>query len=372
MQSDPFPIKIVESSRFSDHVEAVMSYRAWTTKLILLFPLVITANAKDIRDFDPLFSAHDTLDIEFEGPFTLLTRERPDEEELPGKFRFNADDGSTIEFDIVIRTRGNNRRDREICRFPPLRLNFKKSQTKDTLFDKQDKLKLVTHCQNNSTNYNQAVVSEYLAYRVLNKLTDKSFRARLLRIKYVFTDSSREIETYGILIEHKDRLGKRIDGKPLAVEAVAVRDLRPADLNLASVFQYFIGNTDFSPIATAPDDDCCHNQALFAGEQGLHQTIPYDFDRTGWVNAPHATPNPRFGLRSVRVRLYRGRCVNNAHLDATLQVYRERRSDIEAVVNDQAELSKKTRRYLLGFIESFYKTIGDPKRLEKRIVKKCI
>lgn len=372
MQSDPFPIKIVASSGFCDSIGVVMSYRAWTTKLILLFPLVIAANAKDIRDFDPLFASNDTLDVEVEGPFSLLTRERPDEEELPGKFRYSADDGSLIEFDVVIRTRGNNRRDREICRFPPLRLNFKKSQTKDTLFDKQDKLKLVTHCQSNTKRYDQAVVSEYLAYRVLNVLTDVSFRARLLRIKYVYTDSNREIETYGILLEHKDRLGKRIDGKPLAVERVAVSDLRPADLNLASVYQYFIANTDFSPVATAPDEDCCHNQALFASEQGKHYTVPYDFDRTGWVNAPHATPNPRFRLRSVRERLYRGRCVNNELLDTTLQLYREHRNDIEAVVNDQAELARNTRSHLLGFIESFYKTIDDPKRVEQRIIKKCI
>ncbi|MDH3409035.1 MAG: hypothetical protein OEN51_06700, partial [Gammaproteobacteria bacterium] len=153
-----------------------------TATLILLFPLALAANEKDIRDFDPLFDHDDTLNVELEGPFGWLTRERPDEEEVPGKFRFNADDGSTVELDVVIRTRGKNRRDKETCRFPPLRLNFKRSQTDDTLFDKQDKLKLVTHCRSNSERYDQAVVSEYLAYRILNTLTDRSFRARLLRI----------------------------------------------------------------------------------------------------------------------------------------------------------------------------------------------
>lgn len=349
-----------------------MSYRNWTAAAILLFPLAIVANAKDIRDFDPLFDSQDTLDVEVEGPFKLLTRERPDEEEVPGKFRYVASDGSEVEFDIVLRTRGRNRRDKEICEFPPLRLNFKKTQTKDTLFDKQDKLKLVTHCASNSTRYEQAVIREYLAYRVFNLLTDVSFRAKLVRIHYVYTDENRNVDSYAILIEHKDRVSKRINAKPLTVEKIKTGDLRPAELNLASVFQFFIANTDFSPIAAAPDEDCCHNQALFAGDEGLDFTIPYDFDRAGWVDSPHATPNPRFNLRSVRVRLYRGRCVNNEHLDATLNIFREHRSGIEALVNEQTEMSAKTRRELLGFIGNFYKTADYPKRVDRQLVKKCI
>ena len=312
-----------------------------------------------------------TLNVSIEAPFGMLTRKRPDEEEADGKFRFEAEDGSTVEFDVALRTRGNNRRDRKICSFPPIRLNFKKSQTKGSLFHKQDKLKLVTHCENNSERYEQAVLREYLAYRILNVLTDTSFRVRLLRISYVFTDRDRQIASYAFLIEHKDRLSKRIAADPLAVERVAVRDIRPADLNLTSVFQFFLGNTDFSPVATTPDEDCCHNQALFAPEDGLYFTVPYDFDRTGWVDPPYAAPNPRFRLRSVRERLYRGLCVNNAQLDTTLQLFRAHRGDIAALIDDQAELLDHTRRKLREYTDSFYRIIDDPDRVERNIIKSC-
>ena len=67
---------------------------------------------------------------------------------------------------------------------------------------------LVAHYQ--STVYN-------LAYRILNLLTDTSFRARLLTVTYLYTDDDREVESYAILIEHKDRLSKRINGKPLSM-----------------------------------------------------------------------------------------------------------------------------------------------------------
>ena len=196
------------------------------------------ANAKDIREYDPLFSAHDTLKIEVEGPFAFLARERPDEEEAEGKVRFVNTDGETLDFDVQIRARGNWRRNPEICDFPPLRINFKKSQTDDTLFHKQDKIKLVTHC-NNTNRYAQAVISEYLAYRIYNALTDYSFRVRLVDITYVYTDREKSTNSYAVLIEHKERLGKRIDGDPVETERVPVSSIYPQNLNLASVFQYF-------------------------------------------------------------------------------------------------------------------------------------
>ena len=349
-----------------------MPYLIWTVTIVALFPASFAAYAKDIKDFDPLFASQETLEVEVEGPFAMIARERSDEEETGGKFRFIADDGTTVELDVLIRARGNWRRNPDICKFPPLRLNFKKSQTDDTLFNKQDKLKLVTHCRNNSDRYNQAVISEYLAYRAFNVLTDYSYRVRLLKMKYVFTDRETELETYGILIEHDDRLGKRINGEPVEVERVALSTIRSDDLNLASVFQYFVGNTDFSPKATAPDEECCHNQALFTSEDGPYYTIPYDFDQTGIVDAKHAAPNPRFGIRNVRVRVYRGRCENNDHLEVTFQRFRDHRDDFEALINNQFELNSETQDNLLEYVESFYDTIDNPKRVEHRIITKCI
>lgn len=348
-----------------------MLYRHSTLAIVALFLAAGAASAKDISDYDPLFQSQDTLEIEVEGPFTFLARERPDEEEAPGKLRYVNADGKSIEFDVQIRARGNWRRNPEICRFPPLRINFKKSQTDDTVFDKQDKIKLVTHCNNNKR-YEQAVISEYLAYRIFNTLTDYSFRVRLVNMTYVYTDRNETTNSYAVFIEHKDRLGKRIDGDPVETERVAVNSIFPENLNLASVFQYFIGNTDFSPIATAPDEDCCHNQALFTSEAGPYRTIPFDFDQTGLVDAKHAAPNPRFGIRTVKVRLYRGRCVNNELLPVTLQRFRDKRPEIEALIENQPELTSTTRRNLLKYVESFYEAIDDPRQVQRRLVDACL
>ena len=333
---------------------------------------LLAAATQSVADVDPLFASHDILEVEIAAPFAMLADERPNEEEAAGKFRYAAEDGTLVEFDVAVRTRGRLRRGKETCTFPPLRLNFKKSQTKDTLFDKQDKVKLVTHCRSKAHRYEQAVIAEYLTYRIFSMLTDRSFNARLMRVTYVPTDEGRDMESYAILIESKDRLQKRLDAKPMSIARVEVSSIRPEDLNLASVFQFFIGNTDFSPVQTAPDEDCCHNQVLFVREDELSYTVPYDFDQSGLVDAPHAFPNPRFRLKDARERLYRGRCVNNERLPATLRLFRERRDDIEKLIQDQPGLDSATERSILEFVEEFYKTIDNPKWLQSSIVKKCI
>ncbi|MDX2413078.1 MAG: hypothetical protein QNK16_11785 [Woeseiaceae bacterium] len=351
----------------------------WTTATIVLFLPIFAASAQDNNVPDPLFASDEIIDVEIEAPFGFLTSERPNDEEVAGKFRYTADDGSLVEFEVAVRTRGRLRRTKEVCQFPPLRLNFKKSEVKGSLFDKQDRLKVVTHCRK-QTRYEQAVVSEYLAYRIFNLLSDASYRVRLLRATYTYNDEERQVQSYAILIEHKDRIGNRLNAKAVQIddpdtkeiESAMVQDLRRPDSNLASVFQYLIGNTDFSAVKAAPGEDCCHNQTIFALEGEPNYTVPYDFDQSGLVNAPHALPNVRFALRSTRERLYRGRCVNNGYLPATLRLFNDKRDDIEALVRNQQDLTKGAARRMLVFIKQFYDTINKPRRLDREIVKRCI
>jgi hypothetical protein len=323
-------------------------------------------------EIDPLFQSSSTLEVEIDGPFEMLSEDRPDEEEFPGKFRYTADDGEIVEFEVVLRTRGRVRRLRETCTFPPIRLNFKKKEVDETLFHKQDKVKLVTHCRNRAKRYEQAVVAEYLTYKMFSLLTDRSFQARLLNATYIYTDEDRSINSFAVLIEPQDRLEKRLGAKRTEADWVKVSDIEPGDLNLASVFHYFIGNTDFSPIGSDPEEDCCHNQALLEREGALALTIPYDFDQSGLVGAPHAAPNPRFKLRSPRQRLYRGRCENNDYLPATFDLFRERRAAIEQLVREQPEYDDGMKKSMLKYIADFYETIDNPKEIQREFVSRCI
>ncbi len=342
----------------------------WTLAAVLgfLLPAVSAAGEQP----DPLFRSNTTIDVRLLSPLTTILRERESGEELDGKLEFVDESGAPVEIDVAVRARGRFRLQNDICRFPPLRLNFKNKQTKDLLFDNQDKVKLVTHCNDKSRRYEQSLLREYVAYRILNELTDVSFRVRLLRITYVDTDERRPDRTqFGFIVESSDRLARRLDLSEMDLAATRPSALKPDHLNIVSLFQYLIGNTDFSPVQGSKDT-CCHNHVLIGREDELLYSVPYDFDHAGLVDAPYAGPNPRFRLKNVRQRLYRGRCANNAHLAATIARFKERRGAILALVDEPPGLTDRVRATMRKYIESFYNTIESPQLVQRNLVKKCI
>ena len=340
--------------------------------LLLLLALAAGAAAQADQQPDPLFLSDTTLRVRLVSELDTIVSERPNEEYLPGKLSYVAEDGNTVELDVGIRTRGNFRRREDVCPFPPLRLNFKKKQVKGTVFDGQDKIKLVTHCNPSSYIYEQAVVAEYLAYRVLNLLTDFSFRVRLIRVEYAHADDDKGFETFAFMIEHARRLAKRTGIPELEVDKTDFSNLDWQHQNLMSVYQFFLGNTDFSPVRVSGNNDCCHNYALFGNPDELpYFAVPYDFDMSGFVNPPHAAPNPALKIDSVRDRLYRGRCSTNDFLPGSFETFMERRQEITDLVNGQEELGARTRRDLMKFIDGFYRTISSERRTSREIIRRC-
>ena len=62
-----------------------------------------------------------------------------------------------------------------------------------------------------------------------------------------------------------------------------------------SVFQYMVGNTDWSMVRF-------HNVEVSRTPRGVYVPVPYDFDWTGLVSTRYARPNEGLGIRSVRQR----------------------------------------------------------------------
>ena len=100
--------------------------------------------------------------------------------------------------------------------------------------------------------------------------------------------------------------------------------------------------------------------------------MPYDFDQAGIVDAPHAGPNPAFSIRSVKQRLFRGRCIHNDILDTTIRKYNDHRDEILEVVTEVEAVHSRSTKMMSSYNEQFYKLIGSEKRLNSQIVKKCI
>jgi hypothetical protein len=75
-----------------------------------------------------------------------------------------------------------------------------------------------------------------------------------------------------------------------------------------AVFEYFIGNTDWSV-------EYLQNVKLLATDtNSVAYTVPYDFDHAGIVSPPYAKPAEQLQLSSVRERRYRGYCLTDLSL----------------------------------------------------------
>ena len=320
----------------------------------MVFTLATTASADTKTKTDniaPMFASNDILDVTIRAPFTTIMRERSIDEDQPATLTYNDAEAGEITVELDIRTRGRFRRLPSTCKWAPLRLSFKKSSVKESVFAGSRKMKLVTHCRNGSVVYSQALLSEHLAYRIFNLLTDASFRVRLMRVTYVDTDKNdRENTEFAFLIEHKKQVAKRIGLKVNDTPSTEIGNLDGPHTNLSSLFQYLIGNTDFSPIRAAP----------------------YDCDMSGIVDAPHSAPSPNFNLRNVRQRLYRGRCANNEHIAASVQTFIDRKDGIYDLVTSNELYRSNIRRETLRFLDEFYRIIESPKMVQSQLVSKCV
>jgi hypothetical protein len=275
--------------------------------------------------------------------------------------------------EIGLRTRGKFRLKRSTCEFPPLRVNVRTQQASNTVFAGEDKLKLVTHCDDDRSEYEQYVLQEYLVYRLYNLFSDMSFNVRLAHITYVDTEEDRDtITRYGFFIEDEEHVAMRSGWEALEVPQVPPDVYDQVQLNLVEVFQYLIGNTDWDAFKNAPDEDaCCHNVKVVGDMVGPVFPIPYDFDFSGIIDTRYATPDPSLRMRNVRQRQYRGICRPREEIDSTLQVFQDLKDDVYALYRTQQGLDEDVLEDTIEYIDEFYETIENPGRVRSRIERDC-
>ena len=254
------------------------------------------------------------------------------------------------------------------CDFPPIRLDFSKDNTKKTVFAGLNKPKLTNFCRDDDT-YEQYVLQELQAYRIYWTLTHNSHAVRALRITYVDSASGKPLTTrYAFIAEDPGRMSARLGGKILDIKGAGPDDMQPDAMVLAGLFEYLIGNTDFSMSAL-------HNVELFARNDG-NDPIPVarDFDFSGLVNARYATPDGRLKIRTVRDRLYRGYCAPDSSYAKVFALFDARKDAIYSLYHDkvgslmQPKLVDETTKYL----DDFYKTIDNPKNAKSDIIEACL
>ena len=339
------------------------------TSLLLAIPCTTIAEDKKPPK---LFEETSEMQVTLAGPWRRIKRNIEDDALYPAKLTDTATDGTQKTFDLEVAPRGLTRRLR-VCDFPPLKLHFDKNLTKGTEFRGNKSWKLVTYCDTHSK-YEQYYVKEFLAYRIYNLITDYSFRVRPMMITYIDSDRAKDSLTrFGFLIEDLDEVADRNDLKKLELEQISHKHLDATEISKFSLFQYLIGNLDWSAFDSPGDEDCCHNSKLIGKDKETipKYGVPYDFDSSGLVDAHYALPPDGLGVRNIRQRLYRGYCFANDQLPRAVALFNERKTDILALFRNNRHLNDKTRKKAINYIEDFYEIINDPKQFEKQIIGRC-
>ncbi len=319
-----------------------------------------------IDSIPPLFGSHELLELTLEADFDQLRRDRSQESEYrPARISFGQSDGSVLTLDIQVRTRGEFRLRRDVCNFPPLRVNFRKREVEHTLFADQDKLKLVGHCQDRRDEYEQYVLREYLAYRVYSMFTELSFRVRLARITYVQEGDADSLTKFAFFIEHEDQMAARNGAMVVDSLNIHQSDLDEGQGTLLSIFQYFIGNTDWKASAA-------HNvEFVVRAGDPFPLAVPYDFDWSGAVDAAYAVPDRDLGTKSVTQRFLISPCRTEYDLSHVLNSFRERKDAIYALYSGLEAFSELSLKHSLEYFDEFYRILEDPLAVQRVFVRSC-
>ena len=161
----------------------------------------------EIVPSEHLFTDDKLLDIKLTGELRTLFNDRRDVAEYhPLVLSYKSADSTEVSITLKARTRGHFRKSMGDCTYPPILLNFsKKGMPAKSIFAGQDKLKLVMPCQGQ-----QYVVREWMLYKLYNLVSDKSYRARLVRVELNDTQKKKKADPfYGILLEEDHQMAKR-------------------------------------------------------------------------------------------------------------------------------------------------------------------
>lgn len=323
--------------------------------LILCHPVTFAQTSPINRQL--FFSDDKLIEVTLSTDIKKLRTEKRKPAWQPANITMRFADSSVISEEIRVEPRGQYRKNN--CDLASLMFNFK-NPTSPKLSPLK-KLKMVGGCRVGSPD-EELLLKEYLVYKIYNLISIMSFRVRLMHMTY--KDSKQKAKSYSqyaFLIEDMNDLASRNNCREIKKRAFSTEGTNRQQMTLISLFQYMIGNTDWS----VPQ---YHNIKLMVPQNDTlarPYAVPYDFDYAGIVDAPYAIPNDDLGITSVKERLYRGYERTMEELQEALDIFKEKKDRIMFTIDNFALLSKRTRQEMTGYLEGFYETIDDKHSLRR-------
>lgn len=252
--------------------------------------------------------------------------------------------GNGKKWELEVKSRGKYRR--KTCEFPPLKLKFKKKMLKSEGLDTLNEVKLILPCFDSDMG-SDLVVKEYLIYKMFESLTQACVKVKLIKLTLMDTHTGKKYEAMAMLAEDEEETNARLKGQIVEQYGLPLDSLQMNQLALVVMFEYMIGNTDW-------DISMIRNvRTIRATESGKIVIIPYDFDFSGFVSAPYASPSSDTGLKSVRDRFMYANGVDQENLRKATKRLLAARKDFIAICRSK-HLTRNDQDTLINYIESFF------------------
>ncbi len=274
--------------------------------------------------------------------------------------------GAVRSMPTELRARGHFRRQARNCGFPPLFIRAEKSVRDSSILQGNPRLKIVTPCRPAQVDYQQYILIEYLMYRTYSVIQDVHHRTRLANITYKdSTNRVAPIVVTAFLLEVGEEVADQHKLQFAETPGALFDDVDATTLDRLSLFEYWIGNTDWSLSAL-------HNVEMLRDSLGIYTPVAYDFDWSGAVNARYSFPNATLGIRTVRERLHRGPCRTAEQWAPTLVHYRAKRAAIDSIwALPLAGLDPKVRADTKGYLDQLWPILDNPRQFGRAVVDIC-
>lgn len=273
--------------------------------------------------------------------------------------------GASARVPVELRARGHFRRQARNCAFPPLFLRANRAARDSSILRGNPRLKIVTPCRPAVAEYQQYILLEYLLYRTYALVNEVHHRTRLINVTYRdSTDRVRPITVTAFLLEIEEEVADEHGIELVELTGAVWDDVKPEVINRVSLWEYWIGNTDWSLGAL-------HNITLFRASDG-HIPVAYDFDWSGAVNARYSFPQSTLGIRTVRERLHRGPCRTAEQWAPTIAHFQSIRAAVDSVwAAPVPGLDARKRDDAKAYLDQLWPILQDPRRFQRAVIDVC-
>ncbi|MBK8920782.1 MAG: hypothetical protein IPM81_04625 [Saprospirales bacterium] len=248
-------------------------------------------------------------------------------------------------FQVRVVPKGKYRR--KVAEIPPLKIKFPKKALAAEGLDTLNEVKLVLPCYESEAG-DELIVKEYLIYKMFEHLTSACVRARLVRV--TLRDNHVEKfsrKMYALLVEDNEETAARLNGYEIEQFGMPVDSMVTQQVAMVALFEYMIGNTDW-------DIPMIRNLRLIRSKMSSRVlVIPYDFDFSGLVAAPYASPSSESGLHTVRDRFLMANGIPQEALRRAVQILKSAQKDLYAICRSKY-LSRPATDDMIYYLDTFF------------------